>query len=176
MRRLVAGLGKAPAGAVLVGADPGRSAYRRELEDAIATLVPEGCIRLVGHCEDMPAAYMLADVVISASTDPEAFGRVAVEAEAMGRPVIATDHGGARETVRPGLTGWLVAPCDAGALAQAIRSALALTAEQRQQMARAARAHVLAEFTVERMCRATLDLYAELLAEAPVKMPQAEAL
>ena len=65
----------------------------------------------------MPAAYMLADVVISASTDPEAFGRVAAEAHAMGRPVIASDHGGARETVIAGETGWLVPPGDSDAIA-----------------------------------------------------------
>jgi DNA-binding NarL/FixJ family response regulator len=74
----------------------------------------------------MPTAYMLADVVVSASTDPEGFGRVIVEAQAMGRPVVATDHGGARETILPGVTGWLAAPGDPAALAQAIGAALAL--------------------------------------------------
>ena len=58
--------------------------------------------RIVEDCRDMPAAYMLSDVVVSASTDPEGFGRVIVEAQAMGRPVVATDHGGARETIIPG--------------------------------------------------------------------------
>ncbi len=63
---------------------------------------------------------MLADVVVSASNRPEGFGRVIVEAQAMGRPVVATDHGGARETVLPGETGWLVPPGDRNALAAAI--------------------------------------------------------
>ena len=72
----------------------------------------------------MPAAYMLADVVVSASRNPEGFGRVIVEAQAMGRPAIATDHGGARETIIPDVTGWLVPPRDPTALAAAIGEAL----------------------------------------------------
>ena len=83
----------------------------------------------------MPAAYMLADVVVSASTDPEGFGRVIVEAQAMGRPVVATDHGGARETVVPGETGWLVPPRDPAALAAAIGAALALGPGERSLLA-----------------------------------------
>ena len=85
-----------------------RSGFRRELEAAIERR-GLGCqFRIVENCRDITAAYALADVVVSASTDPEGFGRTIVEAQAMGRPVIATDHGGARETVVPGSTGWLV--------------------------------------------------------------------
>ena len=77
--------------------------------------------RIVDHCSDMPAAYMLSDVVVSASNEPEGFGRVIIEAQAMGRPVVATDHGGARETILPGVTGWLAAPGDPAALADGDR-------------------------------------------------------
>jgi glycosyltransferase involved in cell wall biosynthesis len=149
--------------ALLLGEDQGRSGYRQELLDLIQRHRLESVVRLVDNCRDMPAAYMLADVVVSASTDPEAFGRVAAEAQAMGRPVIATDHGGARETVLPGETGWLVPPGDAGALAGALEQALQLDAGIREAVALAARAHVLEKFTVERMCDATLGVYAELL-------------
>ena len=79
----------------------------------------------------MPAALMLADVVVHASTEPEAFGRVVIEAQAMGRPVIASDLGGPVETVEHGVTGWRVPPGDAGAVAAAIEAALALPAEER---------------------------------------------
>ena len=72
----------------------------------------------------MPAALMLADVVVHASTQPEAFGRVVIEAQAMGRPVVATDHGGARETIAPGVTGWLARPSDPVSLAAAIAAAV----------------------------------------------------
>ena len=74
---------------LLVGDDQGRTAYREELDDQIKRIGAEGIIHLTGQCRDMPAAYMLSDVVVSASTDPEAFGRVAAEAQAMGRPVRA---------------------------------------------------------------------------------------
>ena len=111
----------------------------------------------------MPAAYMLADVVVSASTDPEGFGRVIVEAQAMGRPVVATDHGGARETIVPGVTGWLVPPRDPAALAAAIGEALSLGAGERDALARRASAHVAAHFTREAMCARTIDVYEELL-------------
>ncbi len=119
----------------------------------------------------MPAAYALADVVVSASTDPEGFGRVIVEAQAMGRPVIATDHGGARETIEPGATGWLVPPRDPAALAQALAEALALSREEREALARRTIAHVAASFTREAMCAKTIDVYEELLFPAAAAEP-----
>ena len=108
-------------------------------------------------------AGRLADVVVSASTDPEGFGRVIVEAQAMGRPVIATDHGGARETIKPGSTGWLVPPRDPAALSAAIAEALALDPAARADFAERARAHVAAEYSRELMCARTIDVYEELL-------------
>lgn len=148
---------------VLIGSDQGRSEYRQELEDAIRSKGLEGQIRIVDHCNDMPSAYMMANVVVSASTDPEGFGRIPVEAQAMGRPVVATDHGGARETIRRGETGWLVPPGDAPALANAISEALSLTPPQRAVLATRAMAHVAENFTRERMAYETLNVYAELL-------------
>ena len=149
---------------VLVGADQGRTAYRAELEQRILRHGLEGIVRIVDHCSDMPAAYMLSDVVVSASTDPEAFGRVVAEAGAMGRPVIVSGHGGAREIVVDGVTGWLTPPADVEALAARLGEAIALPAEARQELSRQAIAHVRARFTREAMCAATLDVYAELLA------------
>jgi glycosyltransferase involved in cell wall biosynthesis len=156
-------LGRADVRVLLVGDDQGRTGYRDELEAQIARIGAEGIIHLTGPCRDMSAAYMLANVVVSTSTDPEAFGRVAAEAHAMGRPVIASDHGGARETVISGETGWLVPPGDADALAQALRTALTMTSEDRDTVAQRAIAHVRKNFTKQKMCAATLDIYAELL-------------
>jgi len=102
-------------------------------------------------------------VVVSASTDPEAFGRVMIEAQAMGRPVVASDHGGARETIVPGVTGWLVPPGDAQALAERIEEALALSPTVRAAMARAASEHVRARFSTALMCSRTVALYREVL-------------
>lgn len=148
---------------VLIGSDQGRSEYTQELEKAIRDHGLEGRVRIVDHCNDMPTAYMLSNVVVSASTDPEGFGRVPIEGQAMGRPVIATDHGGARETIKRGETGWLIPPNDADALANAINEALALTANQRAVLATRAMAHIAENFTREKMAFETLNVYAELL-------------
>jgi glycosyltransferase involved in cell wall biosynthesis len=158
----VARLGRGDLCVLLVGAEQ-RRGFRRELERAIERFGLLGMIRIIDDCRDMPAAYMLSDVVVSASTDPEGFGRVIVEAQAMGRPVVATDHGGARETLRSGVTGWLAPPGDPAALAAAIGEALALDEAQRAAFAHRARAHVAAGFTREAMCGQTIDVYEELL-------------
>ena len=159
----IAQLGRPDLRCLLVGASATDQRYCAELRRRIADRGMQANIAIVEHCDDMPAAYMLADVVVSASVEPEAFGRVAAEAQAMGRPVVATDHGGARETVIPGRGGWLVPPGDVGATARALTEALALDAAARSDLAPATRAHIRAHFTVETMCRRTLDLYRELL-------------
>ena len=149
---------------LLVGAaDPAHAGYRARIEQRIAALGPRHRIQLTGPCRDMPAAYLLADIVTSPSLRPEAFGRVAAEAQAMGRRVIASAHGGACETVLDGETGWLVPPGDAPALADAIRQALRASPAEHERMAAAGQAHVRANFTLEKMCSATLDVYRELL-------------
>ncbi|MGQ0662695.1 MAG: glycosyltransferase family 4 protein [Pseudomonadota bacterium] len=162
----LARLGRRDVCCLLVGSDQGRRRYRAELERLVRARRLEGMVRMVDHCRDMPAAFMLADVVVSASTDPEAFGRVVAEAQAMGRPVIAPDHGGAREIVRAGETGWLVKPGEAGALAAALGEALALTPAAREAMASRAIAWTRARFSREAMCRSTLAVYDEVLAAA----------
>ena len=147
--------------------DAAHEGYRGRIERRIEALGAAHDIRLAGGCGDMPAAYLLADVVVSPSLRPEGFGRVAVEAQAMGRRVIASAHGGACETVLHGETGWLVPPDDAGALAGAIREALGAGTAGRERMARAGQDHVRRAFTLERMCGATLDVYRELLPAPP---------
>ena len=156
-------LNRADVFTVLIGDAQGRDAYAAELEAMIAERDLAGRVRLAGHCADMPAAYALASVVISASTDPEGFGRVPVEAQAMGKPVVATDHGGATETVLVGETGWLVPPRDADALAGGLAAALDLSPRERAVLATRAMAHVAARFTRESMTAATLQVYAEVL-------------
>jgi glycosyltransferase involved in cell wall biosynthesis len=159
----VARLGRRDLLVLLIGGDPGRSSYRGELEQRVAALGLGEVIRFTGDCDDMPAAYLASDLVISASTKPESFGRVAVEAQAMGRPVIATDHGGARETVIEGTSGWLVPPGDVERLAAALERALAADLVRQEGFADQARAHVVANFSLEVMCRKTLEVYDGLL-------------
>jgi glycosyltransferase involved in cell wall biosynthesis len=148
---------------LLVGDAQGRHEYRAELEAAIRADDLEGSIRLLGHCEDMPAAYLVADYALAPSLEPEPFGRTAVEPQAMGRPVLAANHGAARETVADGETGWLVAPGDAMAWADALARALAVTPAKRAKMGAAAAARARRLYSVDAMCEATLNVYARLV-------------
>ena len=148
---------------LLVGGDQGRTEYRQELENLVNSRGLGEIVRIVDHCDDMPAAYMLTDVVVSASTDPEAFGRILVEAQAMGRPVVASDHGGARETVIEGETGWLFPPGDVEALAATLGKVLGMSRETRSALAEKAIANVVRNFSKQGMCDKTLDVYREVL-------------
>jgi len=156
---------------LLVGGDQGRHEFRTELENLVESHNLGEVVRIVDNCRDMPAAYMLTDVVVSASTDPEAFGRVVIEAQALGRPVIATDHGGAKETVIENETGWLVPPGDPGALAVAIERAIGLSEKRRAILADKAIMNVRAQFSTDAMCRKTLDVYDEVLSQQNGKSP-----
>ncbi len=170
MARLAAS-GDGTAVAVFAGAAQGRAGYREELEARIAAAGLAGRVRIVGHCADVPAALAVADVVTVASVKPEAFGRAAVEAQAAGKPVIATDLGAVPETVvappdAPATerTGWRVPPGDADALAAALAEVLALDAASLDALGRRAQTHVNAEFSLERMTGRTLAVYDALLA------------
>jgi glycosyltransferase involved in cell wall biosynthesis len=145
---------------VLVGSDQGRTKYSATLLQQAETLGIAARVRLVGHCDDMPAALKLAHVVVHASVEPEAFGRVVIEAQAMGCPVIASDLGGPVETVEHGVTGWRVKPGDPDALAAALDHALSLPLEERQALGARARASVP---TVRAMQDATLEVYDDVL-------------
>ena len=149
--------------AVMPGDDQGRTDYRAELEALVAAKGLGDVVRLPGHVADMPAAYAAADVVVSSSIEPEAFGRVAVEGACMGKPVIATDHGGARETVEEGGGGRLVPPGDADALAQALGDLLSLSPEERAAMGRRGAERARALFSVHAMQSATLEVYENLI-------------
>jgi glycosyltransferase involved in cell wall biosynthesis len=156
-------LARRDAVAVLVGADQGRRRYAEGLLHLAARLGVRDRLFLAGQCDDMPAALMLADIVVHASITPEAFGRVVIEAQAMRRLVIATDQGGPAETVEHGVTGWRVKPGDPAALAGALDHALALSPEGRDRIGEAAQVAVLQNYTTCAMQDATLHVYRELL-------------
>ncbi len=141
----------------------GREGYRRELEGLVHRLGLQSMVHLVGTCRDMAAAYKIADVVVSASTEPEAFGRVVAEAQAIGKPVIAPRHGAAPEILEEDVTGWLVPPEDPVALAAALDKALALDTAAREALAIRAIGRIRSSFTTAKMCAATLNVYRELL-------------
>ena len=155
---------------VLVGSDQGRARYSESLRAQAEKLGIAERVRMVGHCDDMPAALLLSDVVVHASTQPEAFGRVVIEAQAMARPVVAADLGGPVETVVEGQTGWRIEPGNPDALAAAIGRALGLTQEERKALGQRARASVP---TVRGMQDATLDVY-EAVLEGRAVMTQAK--
>ncbi len=148
---------------LFVGDDQGRTDYRHEVEAAIAAAGLGDQIRAVGHCDDMPAAYRLADFALLPSTQPESFGRAAVEPQAMERPVLVSDHGGARETVVEGETGWRLAVGEAEAWARGLTAALETGAERRQAMGLAGAARAKKLYSVEAMCAATMAVYARIL-------------
>jgi glycosyltransferase involved in cell wall biosynthesis len=148
---------------VLAGDDQGRKGYVTELEDKIIHHKLGGTVSIVGHTNDMPAAYMAADVVVAPSTRPEAFGRVAAEASAMGKSVIVADHGGQRETVIEGETGTRAEPGSAPALTACIRTLANLRPEARDAMGRAGQAYVREHFSKKQLQTATLNVYARLL-------------
>ncbi len=148
---------------LIVGDDQGRVSYRREIEATAIRLGLADKVRLVGDCQDMPAAYRLADVVISASLEPEAFGRVPAEAMAMGRLVVVPDHGGGPEIVEHHVTGWHFAARHALSLSQALSQALAISPEAREAMTAHAVAAVHQRFSKTQMTAATLAVYGELV-------------
>lgn len=149
--------------AIFAGDAQGRDDYEKELREKIETAGLSAHVFIVGHVSDMATAYAASDVVISASTDPEAFGRVAPEASAMAKPVIATDHGGARETVLTNVSGFLVPPGDAEALARALERVIATPPHGRVNMGMAGRAHIIRNYSRERMCNETIELYRALI-------------
>jgi len=161
--RAIARLSRQDVCCVLVGSDQGRTKYTRELEKLGEALGIGDRVRIIGQVEDVPAALMLSDVVVHASTQAEAFGRVVIEALAMGRPVIASDLGGPSETVEHEVTGWLVKPGDVESLASALEDALSLDTEARMALGVRARASVLNGFTLQAMREATLDVYETVL-------------
>jgi glycosyltransferase involved in cell wall biosynthesis len=154
---------------VLAGDAQGRSAYVAALEDRIIEAELGGSVRIVGHCEDMPAAYAVSDIVLAPSTRPEAFGRVAAEASAMGKPVIVADHGGQKEIVVEGTTGSRAEPGNAADLAASIRAILQLGEQGRAGMGEAGRQHVRERFSKRGLQAATLEVYKRLLETHEVK-------
>ncbi len=137
------------------------------LVDALLSYAEEkgvsGWVQIVQDCNDIPAAYMITDVAVSASTDPEAFGRVVAEAQAMGRPVVAPAHGAAPEIIEPGVTGWLFTPRDPVSLADALERTLSLTQPERERLGARAMERVRKQFNKTDMCAKTLAVYDEVL-------------
>lgn len=148
---------------IIAGNDEGHESYRDELQQQIIASGLEGAVRIAGHTQYMNEAYTLCDMVIIPSIVPESFGRTSIEAQAMGKLVIASDHGGVRETILPNETGYLVPVGDADSLSAAIAFALERDAEMKKAMGDYAIQHVRKHFSSDTMKRKTMDVYREVL-------------
>ncbi len=151
---------------IFAGDPQGRSGYMQELAQLIRQHGLDDRIAMVGHCDDMPAAFALADIVIAPSNEPEAFGRVAAEAGAMGVPVIGSDIGGQAEIIAPGETGLVVPPMNPPALAEAMARLIDMGPEGRAAMGQAAVARVRRKFTTAALQQATLAVYDRLMGQS----------
>ena len=152
---------------VLVGPEQGSRTFVTRLLEQARELGIAHRLRFAGHCDDMPAAFSLADVVVAPSLKPEPFGRVVVEAQAMGRAVVVAAHGAAIETVQHGVSGYLFPPGDAPALAETLAFVLSMGADERDNLGYWARAGVMEQYSAGAMQRATLSVYDELLRLRP---------
>ena len=150
---------------LFVGASDGKGWFLKRITDYAHARGLEGRFRLTPVVDDMPAALMVADVVVMPSVTPEPFGRVALEAQAMGRPIVAFAHGGAVESIEHEKTGWLATPGDADSLAENLRAALILKPQARKAYALDARAHIETYFSTDQMCQKTLKIYRRMLAK-----------
>ena len=149
--------------AVLLGSDQGRKVYTKKLISLIERYSLGKKIKFINHCKEMPLAYSLADVVVSASIEPEAFGRVAVEAQAMGKPIIASNLGGSKETILNKKTGFLYKFEDPRELAKILNTVIQLNHDELKYMGNEGRKNVAKKFDVEIMCESNLREYKKLL-------------
>jgi len=148
---------------IFAGDAQGREGYSHELAALIAANDLDDDVAMVGHCDDMPAAFALADIVIAPSNLPEAFGRVAAEAGAMGVPAVGSSIGAQGEIIVDGETGLIVPPSDPEALATSIGRLLAMGSDGRRTMGQAALARVRERFTTSALQKATMAVYESLL-------------
>ena len=155
-------LGRDDVFCLLLGSGDTQTPFEKELERQIVQADLLGKVQIGPHVEDMPAAYMLADVVVATGGTRRGFSRTLVEAQAMGRPVVAEEGGGAAESVRPGITGWLAGLADATSLAQAIGTAISLPPERRSELARNAQDHVRKHYSLKQSNERLLRLYERL--------------
>ena len=149
--------------AILLGSDQGRKVYYKRLFSLVERYSLTKKLKFISHCKEMPLAYSLADVVVSASTEPEAFGRVAVEAQAMGKPIVASNIGGSKETVLNKKSGFLYKHDDPRELAKNLNTVIQLNQEELKLMGNEGRKNVTKKFDVEVMCVSNLREYKKLL-------------
>ena len=149
--------------AIIIGDDQGRTEYREYLLNFIRHHQLENDVKIISHEISMPSAYNACDLVLSASIEPEAFGRVAVEAQAMEKPILASNIGGSNETIIDGQTGWLFKSDDEKDLAKMIIEISKKDKSFLKSLGEKGRANVINNYTLEQMCSKTLEIYKSLV-------------
>jgi len=149
--------------AIILGSDQGRKVYSKKLINLVERYNLNKKVKFIHHCNEMPLAYSLADVVVSASIEPEAFGRVSVEAQSMGKPIIASDIGGSKETVINKKTGFLYKHDDPRELAKNLNTVIQLSPDELKIMGNEGRKNITKKFDVETMCLSNLKEYKRLI-------------
>ena len=149
--------------AIILGSDQGRKVYKKKLIDLVQRYRLGQKIKFIDHCKEMPLAYSLADVVVSASIEPEAFGRVAVESQSMEKPIVASNIGGSKETVVNKKTGLLYNYDDPRELAKCLNTVIQLSPDELKSMGNEGRKNVTKKFDVETMCQSNLKEYKRLI-------------
>ncbi len=149
--------------AVILGDDQGRTVYRKKLERLVEQFKLTQKIKFVDNCNIMPVAYYISDVVVSSSIEPEAFGRVSVEAQSMKKPIIASDIGGSKETVIDNKTGLLFESGNPKSLCDKLNEIIKLDSLTLDLMGREGRKNVINRFNIEKMCLNTYSEYKKLL-------------
>ena len=149
--------------AIILGSDQGRDIYTKKIKRLAEQYRLTSQLKFVEHCQNMPLAYKLSDLVISASIEPEAFGRVAIEAQSMEKPIIASDIGGSNETILNNETGFLFKSGNPESLSKKIVKALNLDQSRLKSMGIEGRKNIIKKFNVEKMCFSTYSEYKKLL-------------
>ena len=149
--------------AVILGSDQGRDIYTKKIKRLAEQYRLTSQLKFIEHCKNMPLAYKISDIVVSASVEPEAFGRVAVEAQSMEKPIIASDIGGSNETIIDNVTGFLFQSGNAEALSKKIVEALQLDESRLKSIGIEGRKNIIKKFNVEKMCFSTYSEYKKLL-------------
>ena len=148
---------------IILGSDQGRKVYSKKLQSLVQRYNLSKKIKFIEYCKDMPAAYAVSDLVVSTSIRPEAFGRVSVEAQAMKKPIIASNIGGSRETILDKKSGFLYKHDDPRELAKIIIDVLQLDKDALNSIGNEGRKNVTRKFDVEKMCQTTFSEYRKLL-------------
>ena len=149
--------------AIILGSDQGRKVYSKKLSNLVQRYSLNKKIKFIQHCNEMPLAYSLADVVVSASIEPEAFGRVSVEAQSMGKPIIASNIGGSKETIINKKTGFLYNHDDPRELAKSLNAVIQLSPDELKSIGNEGRKNITKKFDVETMCQSNLKEYRRLI-------------